>query len=54
MPDSITFDGTKGIIDEECPKCHRVLWLGICSDGSKMCQSCFFEGMSAEEINKTI
>lgn len=40
-PETITFDGTKGIIIEECPICHRKKWLGTGEDGSKLCQSCY-------------
>lgn len=40
-PHSITFNGAEGIVIESCPKCGRDKWLGLCEDGSKMCQSCF-------------
>lgn len=54
IPESLTFDGTKGIKEEECPRCHRMVWLGEAPDGSKMCQQCYFEGMSDEELKNTI
>lgn len=38
---SITFDGTKGIIIKTCPRCHRRKWLGMCEDECEMCQSCY-------------
>lgn len=54
IPSSLTFDGRKGIENEECPMCHVWKWLGVASDGSKMCQDCYFKGMTMEQLNDTI
>lgn len=40
-PNQIEFNGTKGIVTENCPECGRDKWLGQCDDGRRMCQSCF-------------
>lgn len=51
MVNNITFNGSRGFEEEECPKCHEMKWLGECDDGSKMCQDCFFEEMDEGEMN---
>lgn len=43
IPNTLTFDGSKGFDPEICPLCDRLVWLGVGEEGQKICQRCHME-----------